>query len=95
MGARQCYSTIVVRPAGVAEDTVLSNRVARGGRQRLTPDGQGRLACPNPAGPKTSAAKQAALLLFAPEHVAFLKNVREAVICWSRNFHEVVPQSRS
>jgi len=24
MGARQCYSTIVVQPAGAAEDTVLS-----------------------------------------------------------------------
>lgn len=49
MGARQCHSTAVVRPAGVAEDTVLSNGVARGGRQRLPPDAaQWRSACPNP-----------------------------------------------
>ncbi|WP_439103941.1 transposase [Celeribacter marinus] len=27
MGARQCYSIAMVRPAGVAEDTVLSNRI--------------------------------------------------------------------
>ena len=74
MGARQCYSTIVVRPAGAAEDTVLSNRVARGGRQRLTPDGQRRLACPNLTGPKTGAAEQAAPLLFAPERVVILMN---------------------
>ncbi len=69
---------MVVRPAGAAEDTVLSNRVARGGRQRLTPDGQGRLACPNPAGPKTSAAEQAAPLLFAPERVVILMNRAES-----------------
>jgi hypothetical protein len=37
------------------EDTVLSNRVARGGRQRLPPDGQGHLAWPNPAGPQNES----------------------------------------
>ena len=51
-GARQCYSTGLVRLAGAAEDTARSNRIARGGGQRPLPDGQGRLACPNPAGPQ-------------------------------------------
>lgn len=56
MGARQCHSTAVVRPAGVAEDTVLSNWVARGGRQRLPPDAaQWRSACPNPKLPGMDA----------------------------------------
>ena len=50
-GARPPYSTGVVLPAGAAEDTALSNRVARGGGRRSPPDGQGRSACPNPAGP--------------------------------------------
>ena len=45
----------VVRPAGAAEDTALFNRVARGGGRRPHPNGQGRLARPNPAGPENKS----------------------------------------
>lgn len=45
----------MVRPAGAAEDTALSNRIARGGGPRPHPDGQGRLACPNPAGSRNES----------------------------------------
>jgi len=44
-----------VRPTGAAEDTALSNRVARGGGQRPLPDSQRRLACPIPAGPRNKS----------------------------------------
>lgn len=57
MGARQLYSMAVVRPAGAAEDTVPSNRVARGGRRRLPPGAaRWRSACPNPKLPRTRGA---------------------------------------
>jgi len=63
MGARQVYSIGLVRAGGVADNTALSNELARGGRLRLQPDDLGRLACPNPLDQNMQSSRAGACFL--------------------------------